>query len=533
MLLQSLLDHSSDLVQEMTLNGQLSFVNAAWRQILGYGDEEWERLNGFEVVAECWRSPLQSLLHKVLDTQTDGEFQGSLLNRLGQEIPVQGHIVCDPNPTPFCSTVWILWRPVVNPPETVPQTGELPWGKPFGSCVVNEEPSQWIPFKEEASVLSEQVIKQQQEQLRLVLMTAKMGTWEWDFFSGRQFWSETLETLFGLAPGGFDGRLETFYDHIYSEDLRRVQALHQRMRTTGGEFQEVYRIVLPNGSLRWLRSQGQVYTDAQGHPSSSFGVSMDITEYKYAEAKLLEALAQERDLGALKSRFVSMVSHEVRTPLTTIMSSVDVLQNIPCEETERQELFALIQSSIRRMVQLLEDALSIGLRDSGTATLQPTQFDLVAFCQHLIQDLQSSLGWEHRLQLDWEARESWVCLDSKLLRQILNNLLGNAIKYSAPGSMVTLQVMHCSDRLQFQIQDQGIGIPPEEQQHLFNDFYRARNVGTVKGTGLGLAIVKNSVERHGGAITVASDLGVGTTVTVTLPLSHGNAIGSESKNCPE
>jgi PAS domain S-box-containing protein len=530
-LLQSLLDHASDLVQGMTLDGKLSYVNAAWQQALGYGDREWKGLDGLAVVAERWRSPLRGLLQQVCDTRTTREFQGSLLSRHGQEIPVHGQIACDPNAAPVPDTLWILWRPLVDRSRTFSSPTVPPMDQIFGSFVGNEG-ARWLTQIEGDRPLSEWVIKQQQEQLRLILITGKMGTWEWDLPSGQQLWSETLEALFGLAPGEFDGQLETFYGRIYSEDLQRIHALHQRMRTTGGDFQEVYRIVLPDGSLRWLRTQGQVYTDAHGAPISSLGVSMDITEYKGAEAKILEALAQERDLGALKSRFVSMVSHEVRTPLTTIMSSVDVLQNIPCEETERQELFALIQSSIRRMVQLLEDALSIGLRDAGTSTLQPTQVDLVAFCQHLIQDLQSSLGWEHRLELDWHAQESWVCLDSKLLRQILNNLLGNAIKYSAPGSTVTLRVNHRDDRLQFQVQDQGIGIPQEEQQHLFNDFYRAGNVGAVTGTGLGLAIVKNSVERYGGAITVASNLGVGTTFTVTLPLPQANSALSEASNLP-
>jgi PAS domain S-box-containing protein len=375
---------------------------------------------------------------------------------------------------------------------------------------------------------TELALQQQKDQLDLALVSANMGTWEWDLTTHRQIWSETLEVLSGFAPGEYDGSLESFYERLHPEDLPQVQALDQHSIKTGGLHQHEYRLMLPDGTIRWMGGRGLVYCDAGGKPVRIMGVSMDISDRKRTEAEILKALAKERELNELKSRFVAMVSHEVRTPLTTIMTSADVLQNIPCSDADRQDLFALIQASIRRMVQLLENSLAIGITESGNLGFAPTEFDLQDFCERLLQDLGKSIGWQHTLHLDWQLQATAVYLDPKLLQQILNNLLSNAIKYSEPGTPVILTVTQVDGdpdldlcgpaHIQFQVQDQGIGIPPENQAQLFDCFYRASNVETIDGTGLGLSIVKNCLDCHGGHATFVSALGQGTTFTVSLPI---------------
>ncbi len=393
---------------------------------------------------------------------------------------------------------------------------------------------------------AELALQQREEQLRIALDAANMGTWVWDLETNEEIWSEALERIFGFAPGEYDGKLETFYSRVHPDDLALVQATDYKTLTQGGMHSNEYRIVLPDGTIRWYMGRGQVYANAAGKPQRVLGVGLDVTELKRGVEESRKALLKERELSELKSRFVSMVSHEIRTPLTTIMTSADVLQNIPCQEPERQELFSLIQSSIGRMTQLLENSLSIGVTASGSLAFQPETFDLRAFCGNVLQGFEHSMGWQHHLQLEWAVDRPldqdgacWVELDPKLLLQILNNLLGNAIKYSALGSTVILRVTDLrwadwpgadwpgadwpggggGDRLQFQVQDQGIGIPPEDIPHLFDCFYRAPNVETVDGTGLGLSIVKHCLECHGGSIAVTSELGCGTLFTVTLPLA--------------
>jgi signal transduction histidine kinase len=148
----------------------------------------------------------------------------------------------------------------------------------------------------------------------------------------------------------------------------------------------------------------------------------------------------------------------------------------------------------------------------------PTPLDLVKFCRDLVEELQLADTAKHVLIFNGQVECAQVSMDEHLLRHILSNLLSNAIKYSPSGSIIQFELACREGQAVFQISDQGIGIPPEDRAHLFETFHRAANVRNIAGTGLGLAIVKRSVDLHGGTIDVASQVGVGTTVTVTLPL---------------
>jgi PAS domain S-box-containing protein len=251
--------------------------------------------------------------------------------------------------------------------------------------------------------------------------------------------------------------------------------------------------------------------------SSVLWMIRDVTNRRKSQAEILQSLEKEKQLNELKSRFVSMVSHEIRTPLTTILTSADILQNLPCTEAEQVDLFALIQSSIRHMVQLLEDALFIGVTEAGKLEVNPTHFSLEAFCQKLQKEAEMRLEPGQELKVQYLG-VGQVWLDEKLLWQLLNNLISNAIKYSPQGGLIRLDLACADGVARFRVKDQGIGIPAAEIGTLFECFHRASNVGTISGTGLGLAIVKSCVDRLQGEISVESEVGVGTTFTVTLPI---------------
>lgn len=244
-----------------------------------------------------------------------------------------------------------------------------------------------------------------------------------------------------------------------------------------------------------------------------------------AEAEIRNALESEKELSQLKSRFVSMTSHEFRTPLTTILSSSEALQHYGdrWSDEKRQAYFQRIRNTVQHMNRLLEDVLAIGRADSGRVVIQPVAIDIEAFCRSLVEELELGIQAHHQIKLWVGPRPgpelpAWVWLDEGLLRQILGNLLGNAIKYSPTGGEICFELTYPSpNELVFQVSDQGIGIPPEELPRLFESFHRANNVGTLPGTGLGLAIVKRAVQACGGEISVASEPGVGTTFKVRLP----------------
>jgi PAS domain S-box-containing protein len=248
----------------------------------------------------------------------------------------------------------------------------------------------------------------------------------------------------------------------------------------------------------------------------------DMTQRKRAAEEVIRSLERERELNELKSSFVSMVSHEFRTPLTTVQSAIELLEYYDLPTEEKLERFQQIRTAVRYMTQLLEDVLAISRTESEGGTFQPVFLNLVQFCDRLIRELCSVSDTENRVLFTTDYSCGTANMDAKLLRQILTNLLSNAMKYSPQDRPIYFN-LKCQNQLAiFEIRDQGIGIPVADQQHVFEAFHRGKNVGAISGTGLGLAIVKRSVDLHHGNITFCSDTSTGTTFKVTLPLNVGN-----------
>lgn len=238
-----------------------------------------------------------------------------------------------------------------------------------------------------------------------------------------------------------------------------------------------------------------------------------------SERRTLMALEKERELSQLKSNFVSMVSHEFRTPMTTIRLCAEKLKNDNPQLTQerRNQYFELMQGSISDMLQLLDEVLLLARTEAGGLKYEPAAFNLEEFCRELTETLQLSTS-NQKLIFTCRSESTLVVMDAVLLRHIFTNLLSNAIKYSREDSSIRFD-LNCQDgTATFQIQDQGIGIPLHDQQRLFETFHRASNVGQIQGTGLGLSIVKGCVDLHKGQIQIESEVGIGTTVTIMLPL---------------
>jgi signal transduction histidine kinase len=239
-----------------------------------------------------------------------------------------------------------------------------------------------------------------------------------------------------------------------------------------------------------------------------------------ARAERSDRLAEERQLLAdMRARFVTMASHEFRTPLATIRAAADVLDRYgdrlgPAQQAEK---VTKIRTQVDHMTSLLEDVLSLGRAEAGRLPCEPERVRLHALCQDLLSQAQSTASATHRLVLDLAGAPSEALLDAKLVRQIIGNLLGNALKYSPHGGTVSLAVRGEQGNVSFRVSDQGIGITPEDQTRLFEPFHRGSNVGTIPGSGLGLAITQRATALHGGTLAVESTVGAGTSITVTLP----------------
>jgi PAS domain S-box-containing protein len=246
----------------------------------------------------------------------------------------------------------------------------------------------------------------------------------------------------------------------------------------------------------------------------------DISARKKAEAELLRSLAREKELSALKTSFVSMVSHEFRTPLGIIMSSSEILQDYleQLDRAEREHHLHSIARNTRRMSELMEEVLVLGRLDAGKMDFKPELLDLRALCARMVDEVHSATEGACPIQLDTGVIPTATRGDERLLRHIFLNLLTNAVKYSEAGRPVDFTLQHDGCEAVCIVRDRGIGIPEADQPRLFNAFLRGHNVGQRPGTGLGLVIVKRCVELHGGTISVSSKPGEGTTMTVRLPL---------------
>jgi signal transduction histidine kinase len=202
-----------------------------------------------------------------------------------------------------------------------------------------------------------------------------------------------------------------------------------------------------------------------------------------------------------------------------IQSGIDIVDQYGdrLSALQKRDRFHQMRASVTHMVDLLNDILTIGKIEAGKLEFDPEPLDLVQTCEDILSEVQMSIGSAHKFDFTVTGVCEMQMMDSKLIRHILTNLLSNATKYSPDGSTVTIE-LGCDDgQIVLRVQDQGIGIPVEDQPRLFEAFHRAQNVGPVHGTGLGLAIVKQAVDLHRGTIVFESGVGVGTTFTVTLP----------------
>jgi PAS domain S-box-containing protein len=248
-------------------------------------------------------------------------------------------------------------------------------------------------------------------------------------------------------------------------------------------------------------------------------VNHDITPIKESEARLREALAKEKELGELKTRFVSMASHEFRTPLASILAVTETLSVYwdKLSHDSITERFEKIKLHIKYLQDIMDDVLFLAKVQARKLEYNPSVGNLDAFCRSILEEFRERPEIEHQLLYLSETQPYSVMLDPKLMRQIIANLLTNAIKYSPSSTPITISLARSRTHCLLTVADKGIGIPDADLKHLFEPFHRAANVGAVSGTGLGLLIIKEAVELHGGTIEIESQVGLGTTIKIWFP----------------
>lgn len=250
-------------------------------------------------------------------------------------------------------------------------------------------------------------------------------------------------------------------------------------------------------------------------------MQQEVEQRKIAEDKIRGMWEKEKELNELKSRFVSMASHEFRTPLGGILTSANLIARYsrPEDEPKREKHIYTIKKSVKNLTNILNDFLSLDKLDQGKISCAPSEFNLATFINDLAEDFRDTND-KHEIVVEHKDLDLVLFQDKEMLRNVVINLISNAIKYSPQETTVFVRTEKSGSLAKIEIQDQGMGIPAEDQKHLFERFFRAHNVTNLQGTGLGLNIVKRYLDLMNGQITFESKENTGTTFRVTLPLEN-------------
>jgi PAS domain S-box-containing protein len=266
-----------------------------------------------------------------------------------------------------------------------------------------------------------------------------------------------------------------------------------------------------------LEKKVEMRTEALNHTITK--LEEEVVERKKAEEEVRKSLEKERELNDLKSKFVSIASHEFRTPLSTIMSSASLIQQYKDKKDyDKQDKHILrIKSSVNHLTQILNDFLSLGKLEEGKIDVNIEHVEIQNFLNEIVEEVNSFLKEGQKVILDCSNSAELIGTDPRILRNIMFNLISNASKYSDVNKSIYIKSETKNGKTLFSIQDEGIGIPKEDQKHLFDRFYRASNAGNVQGTGLGLNIVRRYAELIGGEISFQSEYEKGSTFFISLP----------------
>lgn len=410
---------------------------------------------------------------------------------------------------------------------------------------------------------------------------AHLGNFEIDWATKKALWSTEMYKIFDLdSTNKTEIYWEDIIQYIHIEDKESMlnDTLQIVQSKTGSEID--FRIITPLNKLKYLHGKREVRLDTQGNVISLIGVIQDVTKLKsvevdlnekvskiqQVEVKLLqlnealeikvdertseleetvnrllftnstleqrelqlkEALSKEIELNELKSRFVSMASHEFRTPLSTILSSATLISKyIEAEQNEkRQKHIDRIKSSVNNLTGILNDFLSLSKIEEGKEQLKIEEIDINKLCIEIHDEIKGLLKKDQHLNHNQEA-DIIIYSDKRILKNILFNLISNAIKYSPENTKIDCVISSKDNLVHIQIKDYGIGIPLEDQKHIFSRFFRASNVVNIQGTGLGLNIVKRYVELLGGEISFKSSATDGTIFKIIIPIKNEKAVNN-------
>ena len=360
------------------------------------------------------------------------------------------------------------------------------------------------------------------ERLELAQEAGNVGVFDVDVASGRDFWTPQLEAMFGLKPGTYGGTVADWAALLHPDDRdRALRGFREALQGKATEFADEFRVVRPDGSVRWFESICRIIRDPAGRPVRAVGVNIDVTE-------ILTARRTAEEATRAKSMFLASMSHEIRTPMNGVLGMLEVLALAGLDPSQRTTL-EIARESARSLLRIIDDILDFSKIEAGKLDLrpEPTSIARVVDAVHgIYAGIASGKDLVLRKSVD-AAISPALMVDPLRLRQILNNFVSNGIKFTQAGH-VEIRVERVersgdSERLRFVVADTGIGVAREARDRLFQPFVQAESDTTRRfgGTGLGLTICRRLAEMMGGTIEMDSEPGWGTRMifTVSLPVA--------------
>lgn len=468
------------------------------------------------VSEEALTSDPDGLILRIRNQPVWSDVASIVLSRSGMELPKLTAVI------PFLGNVSVVERPVrVNTLLAMVRSSLRARERQY-------EVRDHIAQQEETQF----ELQTSEQRLHMAVQTGRLGVWELDTSARSLSCSDGCRANYGRKPGE-SFTYDDLWNAMHAEDVDRVSATLERATREGGEFDLEYRTIWPDGSTHWMLVRGRPSLDPSRSSEHIAGVTLDITDRKFAEeqrASLLEAERAARSeaerTGRMKDEFLATLSHELRTPLNAILGWSQVLLLQPPSPKELQDGLQTIERNARAQTQIIEDLLDMSRIISGKVLLELHRVPIAAIVDASVATVKPAAeakGVHLEATCDEDAE---IRGDAARLQQVLWNLLSNAVKFTPPGQRVSLHVSQEGDCVIIRVQDTGNGIDLDFLPHIFDRFRQADASTTRKhgGLGLGLAIVKQLVELHGGTVRAESEgKGYGAAFTVTLPLAASDS----------
>ncbi len=381
---------------------------------------------------------------------------------------------------------------------------------------------------DEAAALAEEVAGRD-DRLELMLAASGTGFWDWDLVTDDLVWSDAIFEQYGLEPAGPPPDYATYLQTIHPDDREAFKTGVSEAIAGQRSFDLEFRILWPDGSTHWTRGSGRVFRDADGQALRMLGTGQDITERRRIEAQRDAFLLEERRAGEFREAFIDVISHELRTPVTTIMGAAHILARASDPSgSERDSLLVDIHLEAERLHRLVEDLLILTRAERGRLVVEAEPLAI----ERLLERVVSNIGRELptiEVTLDRHGTLPIVAGEATYVEQVLRNLLGNAAKYSPAGTSVVVTATRMEDSVEIRVLDSGPGIPADSETRLFELFYRSpEQAKVVAGSGIGLYVCASLVEAMGGRIWAASRPSGGAEFGFTLRILEGDDDGLPS-----